>query len=167
MFRNFYFKNKKILSVGGVILLVLVFLVIYFYSSGNKITVQNTDDNTANIDVDNNKNNIKKEDSSIPLNDITGIRCKNGDKRPYAIMLAADKAARPLSGVSEADVVVEMPVITDGITRYMAVFKCEEPKEIGSIRSARHDFITLAKSFDAIYAHWGGSYFAWKNLIMV
>ena len=31
---------------------------------------------------------------------------------------------------------------------------------IGSIRSARHDFLPFAKSFDAIYAHWGGSYLA-------
>ncbi|MBI3671306.1 DUF3048 domain-containing protein, partial [Candidatus Azambacteria bacterium] len=58
----------------------------------------------------------------------------------------------------------EMPVITDGITRYMALFQCEEPKEIGSIRSARHDFITIAQSFDAVFAHWGGSKFALDKL---
>jgi hypothetical protein len=38
----------------------------------------------------------------------------------------------------------------------MAVFQCSEPKEIGSIRSARGDFIPLAQGIDAILAHWGG-----------
>src|SRR3989338_6075319 len=75
-------------------------------------------------------------------------------------MLPADQKARPLYGISQADLVVEMPVLTDGITRYMALFSCEEPAEIGAMRSARHDFLPFAKSFDAIYAHWGGSYLA-------
>ncbi|MFH1048186.1 MAG: DUF3048 domain-containing protein, partial [Patescibacteria group bacterium] len=38
------------------------------------------------------------------------------------------------------------------------------PTEIGSIRSARHDFIDLAKSVDAIFVHWGGSHFALDKL---
>ncbi len=79
-------------------------------------------------------------------------------------MLANDSAARPLSGLSEADMVFEMQVVEDSITRLMAVFVCNNPKEIGSIRSARHDFIPLAMGIDAIYAHWGGSHFAIEKL---
>ncbi|OGD23359.1 hypothetical protein A2Z10_02140 [Candidatus Azambacteria bacterium RBG_16_47_10] len=91
---------------------------------------------------------------------LTGRMCASGGKRPFAVMLAGDTVARPLSGIAQADVVVEMPVLTNGITRFMAVFSCAEPEEIGSIRSARDDFLPFAKSFDAIYAHWGGSHFA-------
>jgi len=164
MLKELYSQNKKIFNTGGVVLLVLFLLIMYFYSSGNKITVQNTDPDIVGSEQAIDNGESQEEDNSLPLNKITGTRCENGDKRPYAVMLAADKAARPLSSVSEADVVVEMPVITDGITRYMAVFKCNEPSEIGSIRSARHDFITLAEGFDAIYAHWGGSHFALDKL---
>lgn len=46
----------------------------------------------------------------------------------------------------------------------MALYACEHPEEIGSIRSARHDFIPLAGAFDAIYAHWGGSHYALDKL---
>jgi hypothetical protein len=53
-----------------------------------------------------------------------------------------------------------MPVVTGGITRLMAIYICEIPDEIGSIRSARHDFIPLAMGMDAIFVHWGGSHFA-------
>jgi len=104
----------------------------------------------------------KKEDQSAQFgtHPLTGIACENNQKRPYAVMLAADAVARPLSGIAAADMVVEMPVLDEGITRFMAVFACSEPAEIGSVRSSRHDFIPLAAAFDAMYGHWGGSHFA-------
>lgn len=95
---------------------------------------------------------------------LTGLPCENAKRRPFAVMLAADTEARPLSGIGSADLVVEMPVVTGLVNRFMAVFQCAEPKEIGSVRSARHDFIPLAAAFDAIYAHWGGSHFALEQL---
>lgn len=93
-------------------------------------------------------------------NPITGEECANASRRPMAVMLSGDAIARPLSGISEADMVFEMPVITGSITRFMAVFVCRDPIEIGSVRSARHNFIPLAQGLNAIYAHWGGSHFA-------
>ncbi|MBI5913216.1 DUF3048 domain-containing protein [Candidatus Azambacteria bacterium] len=96
----------------------------------------------------------------LAYNPLTGTMCADGDARPFAVMLAADKVARPLYGIAQADIVVEMPALTNGITRYMGIFACGHADEIGSIRSSRHDFLYFAKSFDAIYAHWGGSYLA-------
>ncbi len=90
--------------------------------------------------------------------------CKNYRKRPYAVMMPADEKARPLSAISSAEFVVEMPVVKDKITRLMPIFACSEPKEIGAVRSARHDFIPLAAGFDAIFVHWGGSNFALDKL---
>ncbi len=98
------------------------------------------------------------------LSPISGLACADASRRPIAVMLSSDAVARPLSGISEADLVIEMPVITGSITRLMAVFVCGNPKEVGSIRSARHDFIPLARGLDAVYAHWGGSHFALDKL---
>lgn len=108
------------------------------------------------------------EEKQEPLNPnevspLSGLKCdppENKDRRPIGVMLAADTSVRPLSGIGEADMVFEMPVITASITRLMGVFVCNSPDEIGSIRSARHDYITLAKGLDAMLAHWGGSHFA-------
>ena len=97
-------------------------------------------------------------------NPLSGVRCKNYDRRPLAVMIAEDSEARPLSGLSSADVVIEMPVVTGSITRMMAIFVCSDSEEIGSVRSARHDFIPLALGYDAIYAHWGGSKMALDEL---
>lgn len=99
-----------------------------------------------------------------PASLLTGIRCENYAQRPIAVMMASDQEARPLSGLSQADMVFEMPVAPNGITRFMAVFQCEKPEEIGSVRSAREDFIPLAAGIGAILAHWGGEHQALSEL---
>lgn len=92
-----------------------------------------------------------------PVSPISGIACDNWNRRPLAVMQPGDVTARPAAGFSQADMVVEMPVITAGITRLMGVYVCNLPEEVGSMRSARHDFIHLAKGLDAIFAPWGRS----------
>ena len=99
-----------------------------------------------------------------PVSPLTGESCAGAERRPIGVMLAGDAVTRPLAGISQADLVIEMPVITNGITRYLAIFACETPAEIGSVRSARDDFIPLAKGFDVIFGHWGGSHFALSEL---
>lgn len=103
---------------------------------------------------------VKKQFQPSPL---TGIKCENYNTRPYAIFLENDPVARPLSGISSADIVVEMPVFP-GITRLLAFYQCSYPKEVGSLRSARDDFIPVAKGFDAILVHFGGSKYALELL---
>lgn len=87
---------------------------------------------------------------------IAGLPCANADRRPLAVMMAADAVARPLSGIGMADMIFEMPVTPGKIPRYMAIFQCEDVSAIGSIRSARQDFLPLVTGLKAIYVHWGG-----------
>jgi len=121
---------------------------------------------TRKIEINNDNSNVKTqtEEKIDKISSIAGINCENYRQRPIAVMLAEDPITRPLSGIADADLVIEMPVITGSITRMMAVFQCIIPQEIGSIRSARHDFIPLALGLDAIYVHWGGSHFALDKL---
>lgn len=86
----------------------------------------------------------------------TGKICPNVSNRPFAVMLAGDSQARPLAGIADADMVIEIPIIVNDITRYAAFYQCNQPREIGSVRSARAPFIGLSKGYDAIFAHWGG-----------
>jgi len=104
------------------------------------------------------------DQSIAEVSPISGLPCENYNRRPFAVMIAEDEVARPLSGLSSADLVIEMPVMTDGMNRMMAIYICGNPNEIGSIRSARHDFIPLAMGYDAIFAHWGGSHFSLDKL---
>lgn len=88
----------------------------------------------------------------------------NGEKgeealyaRPYAVAINNIKYAEPLCGVGQADVMIEA-LTEGGITRFLAVFSdLESVAHIGSIRSARPAFVDLARAFNAIYVHAGGS----------
>ncbi len=95
---------------------------------------------------------------------LTGQECENSGARPFAVMVSSDKEARPLSGIGEADMVFEMPVVESGFTRMMAVFQCGRPKEVGSVRSSRLDFVPLALGLNALYAHFGGEHTVLEEL---
>ncbi len=94
------------------------------------------------------------------LNPLTGTPLANQNavgQRPVAIMINNHKQALPQIGIGEADLIYEMQV-EGGITRLMAVFAdVSAIPEIGSVRSARHDYIDLAGGLDAIYVHIGAS----------
>lgn len=143
------FLNLKVLAVFTIALVLIYALGAFFYMyriGERDVLVERNTEVTDTEDKD------ERE-------------CATPERRPIAVMIAEDQEARPLSGIAFADIVIEMPVVTGSITRMMAIFTCEDPEEIGSIRSARHDFIPLAQGYDAIFAHWGGSQFALDELL--
>ncbi len=101
---------------------------------------------------------------NIPQSTLAGLVCQDYNRRPIAVMLASDPSARPLTGISNAEMVFEIPVTPNGVTRLMAVYQCNEPDEIGSIRSARNAFVDIAIGLDAILTHWGGEEIAHNRL---
>lgn len=65
-------------------------------------------------------------------------------------------AARPQSGLNEADIVYDTPA-EGGIMRYIAVFQCNNASQIGPVRSIRWvDWHILAEFRDVILGHVGG-----------
>lgn len=160
-------QKNKIYTIAIITVLILSIALLSTsqnWIGGKNIRIESENNESTN---DNEKNNSEEEDEleeEMKMNLINGVKCENAERRPFAVMLAGDLEAWPLSGISEADLVIEMPVVTGGITRYMAIYVCNNPVEIGSIRSSRHDFIPLAMGFDTIYAHWGGSHYALDKL---
>lgn len=73
-----------------------------------------------------------------------------------AVMVDNYRAARPQSGLDQADIVYEM-MAEGGITRFMALFYNEGTKRVGPVRSARYYFVQLARGYDVPLAHAGGS----------
>ncbi len=64
--------------------------------------------------------------------------------------------ARPQSGLNDADVVFE-EVVEGGITRFVAVFQCQEAPLVGPIRSARAvDVPILDQLSKPLFVHAGG-----------
>jgi len=147
---NFKFLRSnlnKLLIIVGVV--ALIFVLAFFIWWNREIIIINPD--------------FQQKEQGLKSS-ISGIECANAGRRPLAVMLSGDPETRPLSGIGQADIVFEMPVTPNGISRFMAIFQCEDPKEIGSIRSAREDFIPLAASFGSVFAHWGGEKEALEKL---
>jgi len=147
--------NRKY-SYLSVPLLIIISIILFFVFSSQNVNLKN--------DIRNPSKEKSKQIINENFSSISGLPCKNYNRRPFAVMLAEDEVARPLSGLQAADLVVEMPVLITGMNRMMAIYVCGDPPEIGSIRSARHDFIPIVMGFDAIFAHWGGSHFALDKL---
>jgi len=94
------------------------------------------------------------------LNPLTGLPIdeKKVHSRPLAIALGnTNDGALPLNGISDADIVYEVPV-EGGLTRFLAIYQdFAEVKMAGSVRSARHYTAQIARSYDAILASVGAS----------
>ena len=74
--------------------------------------------------------------------------------RPVAVMISNHADARPVSGLSSADLVIES-LVEGGITRNMAFFWSETPEKVGSVRSARQYFLEWLSPYDPLYIHVG------------
>ena len=82
-----------------------------------------------------------------------------GNRRPYAVMLNNHEIASPQSGTSEASILYEA-IVEGGITRLMGVYEQFSTERIGSVRSARHYFVSFADEYDAIFVHFGETKYA-------
>ncbi|MFC1649353.1 DUF3048 domain-containing protein [Patescibacteria group bacterium] len=83
------------------------------------------------------------------------------ERRPATVIVQNHPEARPLSGISQADVVYEA-VAEGGVTRFLGVFYCGvsvENLKVAVIRSARVYFIDWAAEYgkNPIFLHWGGA----------
>ncbi len=92
-------------------------------------------------------------------NMLTGLQSENLEamkKRPIAIMINNLSVAQKVqTGLGQADIVYETEV-EGGITRLMAVFQdVSSVGQLGTIRSARYDYIDLAMGHNAVYCYHG------------
>lgn len=99
-------------------------------------------------------------------NPLTGLPivpdCEND--RPIAVMFNNLKQAQPQLGISQADIIYEVPA-EGGITRMLGLFQSLDGVDnLGSIRSARTYYLELALGHDAILVHAGGSPDAYKKI---
>lgn len=81
------------------------------------------------------------------------------NKRPYAIQFSNFKTVKNQWGISQADIVYEA-LVEGGITRLLGIGENYSGDRIGSTRSSRHYFVSIADEYDAIYIHYGKTKYA-------
>ena len=103
-----------------------------------------------------------------PVNPLTG-EAVSGDMsslRPFAVQMNNHYDALPQCGISAAAIIYEMP--EEGITRMTAIVPqtaaCEH---FGSVRSARPYHTEVAKTYDAIFVHWGASTRGYEKIYQI
>jgi hypothetical protein len=82
-----------------------------------------------------------------------------GTKRPYAFQFNNFKTVSNQWGIGQADIVYEC-IVEGGITRLLGIGENFSGDRIGSTRSARHYFVSIADEYDAIYIHFGATKYA-------
>lgn len=95
---------------------------------------------------------------------LTGVKTEEEPStRAVAVVVNNHPKARPQSGLHQADLVYE--VLAEGnVTRFLAIFESEQPKNIGPVRSARDYYLDLAKGYDSLFIAHGYSPEAKKML---
>ena len=89
---------------------------------------------------------------------------EESNTRPYAVVVNNfPKATKVQAGLNEAYIIYEFP-IEGGITRSLALFKDKQDVRIGTVRSARHDYLDYVLENDAIFVHFGWSKKAMQDI---
>lgn len=86
---------------------------------------------------------------------------KTAKQRPFAVIINnIEYANLHQQGTSQIDVLYEA-LAEGGITRMLGVFQgTDKIKRLGSVRSARHYFVSFASEWDAIFCHFGQTSYA-------
>lgn len=142
-------KKNLIKSIVLIIVLIgLVFAIIFYTKSTKKDNNKSNSGNNSNPNTEIKDNTL--EDKKVSIIDI------DSNTRPYAVMINCHNAALPQAGLNNAYIVYEL-MVEGGITRMMALFKDKDVDKIGSVRSARTQYLDYVYENDAIYAHAGGA----------
>ncbi len=88
---------------------------------------------------------------------------ENSHQRPIAVMIDNNVGNQQHIGLQEAYLSYEA-IVEGGLSRIMAVYKDQDVKVIGPVRSARHYFLDYALENDALYAHFGWSPYAENDI---
>lgn len=164
-------KLEKLVA-SGKLMLIFSFLGLYFISTGTSWAVFSylKEEPSSVKQSKSEKKSGVAIDPSLPKTEECPINGKMYSKpereiwekrRPLTVVIENHVEARPLSGVSKADVVYEA-VAEGGITRLLGVFYCgasSQDFDIGVVRSARVYFVDWAAEYGEkpLFLHWGGA----------
>lgn len=146
-------KKKNILIASGILLLIILLIVLLVLKPFKKKKTET-------------KKSTKKTEEKVEVPkekvDIINTESKT---RPFAVVINNTPiAVKVQTGLNKAYIVYEFP--TEGATsRLMAMYKdIDEDLKLGTIRSARHNFIDYAFESDAIFVAYGYSHYAEDEL---
>lgn len=154
-------RNTRLTIIAVALLAAAMFVWLgIFFVSRNQLKLQPTQSDTPIVAPYKSNDQVHEPVvTKIPRRLDGMLVDKNLDNRyPVAFMIenAAFGGVRPQFGLNSAQVVYEI-VVEGGITRFMAVYSGDWPKQIGPVRSARPTYLEFSSEYNALYGHAGGS----------
>ncbi len=161
-------RKKKMIVIASIVfsvisVAVLAFVGISLLSESDVKSEKVIDEFDLSEGVNPDLNN--KETNDVPVVDnrglgiYSGVPCDIPNRRAITVTVSSDTAARPPLGISQADMIFEVPSTGDSgrHTRLLALFSCNAPTKVRSVRSSRKYFGDFSMSVDGVIAHWGSS----------
>src|SRR5690625_6448169 len=148
---------RKLYLIGFILLLSIVVAC----NQNEEVQVEEEDD-----DVEIEEDEEEEEVVAAPqfVYPFTGEEVESEvTNRALAVMVNNHTAARPQTGLVNADIVYEF-LAEGAITRFLAIYQSEIPEVVGPVRSARSYYIETAKAHDAIYIYHGAANFIEEDL---
>jgi hypothetical protein len=154
MVKDFIRKNKAKVIIVASLVIIVAGLAIYLGFFGFK--------DSATLRKIATKFNASKPEVSPPIYfcPLSGERVLDESlvkRRPLIVKVENSSAARPQSGLLQADIVYEM-LTEGGITRFAAIYLCRKANSIGPVRSARFPDTVLVRQYNGFFGHCGGSW---------
>lgn len=149
-FNNPNNSSNKNLIISICLIVVVLGLIIGFIVF--KANDKEKEEGEVNKEPD---TSLKQEEEEETEKEVSIIDV-NSKTRPYAVMINCHNGALPQAGLQNAYIVYEL-MVEGGITRMMALFKDKDVSKIGSVRSARTQYLDYVYEHDAIYVHAGGA----------
>lgn len=160
---------KKIFILGFVVYLIAAGASYAVFSQKNPASTNTTGEssNSENLGEVTNDYEALTFDPNAPKTEpcpLTGVKYGADQRqwweahRPLGVMIENHLEARPQSGLFAADVIYET-VAEGGITRFLAVYYCQDAGIVGPVRSARTYFLDFISEYGdyPLYAHVGGA----------
>lgn len=153
-------KGKPIIKILVILVIIAIIAVACFlaykflfkHDDNNK----NNDETVAAVATD-----VEDENEVKEIVDIVDL---NSTSRPFAITVNnTPVAVKVQEGLNKAYLVYEIPT-EGGTSRLLALFKDVDDVTVGTIRSARHNFIDYALESNAIFVAYGWSHYAQDDL---
>lgn len=155
-FKHWIKQHRIILIIIGVLIVIAIALGFFLYRQyvkAGQITL------LPSVKI------TKKEPTKY-YSPLTGVEVADSAATTApvtAVMMENSPAARPQSGIKQAEVVYEA-IAEGGITRYLLLYQQNKPQLIGPVRSVRQYYLDWATPYDASIAHVGGSAASLKNV---
>lgn len=151
-FVAWYTEHKKATAPATILLLFAIGYAVFFFA------FLNTPEPKPEPRKQEDKEEVVEEPTKY-YSPLTGVEVASeaDTKKPInAVILENTPAARPQSGLQEAEVVYE-GATEGGITRFLAIYQQNQPELIGPVRSLRPFFVDAVAPYDAGVLHVGGS----------